>query len=73
MKPEYTEVDRCAALFQIVQRRGCKTWRDFEQELSRFIVFCGRSPMVSKFVAMIACVFTMAMVNTKVFNSNIRI
>ena len=47
VKPDSTEVDRCVALFQIIQRRGCKTWRDFEQEFSRFIIFCGRHPMVS--------------------------
>ena len=47
VKPDCTEVDRCVSLFQIIQRRGCKTWRDFEQEFSRFSVFCGRSPMVS--------------------------
>ena len=48
VKPDCTEVDRCVALFQIIQRRGCKTWRDFEHEFSRFSVFCGRSPMVSQ-------------------------
>ena len=47
VKPDCTEVDRCVALFQIIQRRGCKTWRDFEQEFSRFSIFCGRHPMVS--------------------------
>ena len=48
VKPDCTEVDRCVALFQIVQRRGCMTWRDFGMEFSRFSVFCGRSPMVSQ-------------------------
>ena len=48
VKPDCTEVDRCVALFQIIQRRGCKTWRDFEEEFSRFSVFCGRNPMVSE-------------------------
>ena len=47
VKPDCTEVDRCVALFQIIQRRGCKTWRDFEQEFSRFSIFCGRHPIVS--------------------------
>ena len=47
VKSDCTEVDRCVALFQIIQRRGCKTWRDFEQEFSRFSIFCGRHPMVS--------------------------
>ena len=47
VKPDCTEVDRCVALFQIIQRRGCKTWRDFEQEFSRFSIFCGRNPVVS--------------------------
>ena len=48
VKPDCTEVDRCVALFQIIQRRGCKTWRDFEQEFSRFSIFCGRDPRVSQ-------------------------
>ena len=48
VKPDCTEVDRCVALFQIVQRRGCKTWRDFEHEFSRFSIFCGRDPRVSQ-------------------------
>ena len=48
VKPDCTEVDRCVALFHIIQRRGCKTWRDFEEEFSRFSVFCGRNPMVSE-------------------------
>ena len=47
VKPDCTEVDRCVSLFQIIQRRGCKTWRDFEQEFSRYSIFCGRHPMVS--------------------------
>ena len=41
-----SQVSRCIALFQILQRRGCKTWRDFEHEFSRFSIFCGRNPMV---------------------------
>ena len=48
-KPDYTEVKRCVALFQIVRRRGCKTWRDFEQQFSQFSIFCGRNPVVSEF------------------------
>ena len=48
VKPDCTEVDRCVALFQIIQRRGCKTWRDFGQEFSKFSIFCGRYPKVSK-------------------------
>ena len=47
VKSDSTEVDRCVALFQIIQRRGCKTWRDFEQEFSKFSIFCGRHPVVS--------------------------
>ena len=47
VKPNCTDVDRFARLLLIVQRRGCKTWRDFEQEFSRFSIFCGRNPMVS--------------------------
>ena len=48
VKPDCSEVDRCVALFQIVQRRGCKTWGDFEHEFSRFSIFCGWDPMVSQ-------------------------
>ena len=47
VKPNCTDVDRFAHLLLIVQRRGCKTWRNFEQEFSRFSIFCGRNPMVS--------------------------
>ena len=47
VKPNCTDVNRFAHLLLIVQRRGCKTWRDFEQEFSRFSIFCGRNPMVS--------------------------
>ena len=50
VKPDCTEVDRCVALFQIIQRRGCKTWRDFEEEFSRFSIFCGRNPISSEIV-----------------------
>ena len=40
MKADCTEVERCVALFHILQRRGrFKTWRDFQQEFSRFSVF----------------------------------
>ena len=36
-----TEVKRCVTLFHILQRRGrFKTWRDFQQEFSRFSIFC---------------------------------
>ena len=42
-----SQVSRCIALFQVLQRRGCKTWRDFEREFSRFSIFCGRNPMVT--------------------------
>ena len=38
---------KCIALFEVLQRRGCKTWRDFEREFSRFSIFCGRNPMVT--------------------------
>ena len=41
------QLERCVALFQILQKRGCKTWRDFEREFSRFSIFCGRNPLVS--------------------------
>ena len=62
VKPDCTEVDRCVAMFQIIQRRGCKTWRDFEQEFSRFSIFCGRHPMVSLMLQLQEC-FTMVVVN----------
>ena len=46
-KAECTEVERCVALFHILQRRGrFKTWRDFQQEFSRFSVFCEQNPLV---------------------------
>ena len=41
-KAEHTKVaiERCVALFQILQRRGrFKSWRDFQQEFSRFSIF----------------------------------
>ena len=42
-----TEVKRCVALFHILQRRGrFKTWRDFQQEFSRFSIFCEQNPLV---------------------------
>ena len=46
-KADCTEVERCVALFHILQRRGrFKTWRDFQQEFNRFSVFCEQSPLV---------------------------
>ena len=42
-----SQVSKCIALFKILQRRGCKTWRNFEREFSRFSIFCGRNPMVT--------------------------
>ena len=42
-----SQVKRCVAVFRVLQRRGCKTWRDFEREFSRFSIFCGRNPMVT--------------------------
>ena len=46
-KADCTEVERCVALFHILQRRGrFKTWRDFQQEFSRFSIFCEQSPLV---------------------------
>ena len=47
VKPDCTEVDKFVALLQILQRRGCKTWRDLGEEFSIFSIFCGRSPRVS--------------------------
>ena len=41
-----SQVKRCVAMFRVLQRRGCKTWRDFERDFSRFSMFCGRNPMV---------------------------
>ena len=44
-----SEVKKCVALFNTLknsQKRVMKTWRDFEQEFSRFSLFCGRNPMV---------------------------
>ena len=42
-----TEVKRCVVLFHILQRRGrFKTWRDFQQEFSRFSIFCEQNPLV---------------------------
>ena len=46
VKADCTEVERCVALFHILQRRGFKAWTDFEQEFSRFSIFCGHNPMV---------------------------
>ena len=46
LKADCTEVEKCVALFHILQRRGFKTWKDFEQEFSRFSIFCGHNPMV---------------------------
>ena len=49
-----TEVERCVALFHILQRRGrFKIWRDFQQEFSRFSIFCEQSPLVSMTVTML--------------------
>ena len=46
-KADYTKVERCVALFHILQRRGhFKTWRDFQQEFSRFSIFCEHNPLV---------------------------
>ena len=46
LKADCTEVEKCVALFHILQRRGFRTWKDFEQEFSRFSIFCGHIPMV---------------------------
>ena len=47
VKDDYTKVERCVALFHILQRRGrFKTWRDFQQEFSRFSIFCEQNPLV---------------------------
>ena len=42
-----SQVKRSVAMFRVLQRRGCNTWRDFEREFSRFSIFCGRNPMVT--------------------------
>ena len=46
-RDERTEVESCNTLFRILQRRGLKTWKHFEEGFSRFSIFCGRNPMVS--------------------------
>ena len=47
VKADCTEVERCVALFHILQRRErFKTWRDFQQEFSRFTIFCEQNPLV---------------------------
>ena len=47
VKADCTEVKRCVALFHILQRRGrFKTWRDFQEEFSRFSIFCKQRPLV---------------------------
>ena len=46
MGVECTEVGCCKTLFHILQRRGFKTWRHFEEGFSRFSIFCGKNPMV---------------------------
>ena len=43
---ECTEVESCNTLFHILQRRGFKTWKHFEEGFSRFSTFCGRNPKV---------------------------
>ena len=49
-----TEVKRCVALFHILQRRGrFKTWRDFQEEFSRFSIFCKQSPLVRMIISML--------------------
>ena len=59
VKADCTEVERCVALFYILQRRGrFKTWRGFQQEFSRFSIFCKQSPLVSMIISMlIECLF----------------
>ena len=53
-KTDCTEVERCVALFHILQRRGrFKTWRDFQQEFSRFSIFCKHSPLVRMIISML--------------------
>jgi hypothetical protein len=42
---ECTEVESCNTLFRILQRRGFKTWKHFEEGFSRFSIFCGKNPM----------------------------
>ena len=53
-KADYTKVERCVALFHILQRRGrFKTWRDFQQEFSRFSIFSEESPLVRMIISML--------------------
>ena len=46
-RDERTEVESCNALFHILQRRGFKTWKHFEEGFSRFSIFCDKNPIVS--------------------------
>ena len=47
VKADLTEVEKCVALFHILQKRGrFKTWRDFQQEFSRFSIFSEQNPLV---------------------------
>ena len=47
-KADCTEVERCVALFHILQRRGqFERWSDFQQEFSRFSIFCEHSEKVN--------------------------
>ena len=55
-KADCTEVERCVALFHILQRRGrFKTWRDFQQEFSRFSIFYKQSPLVRMIPSVYEC------------------
>ena len=42
-----TEITKCIYLLEIVRERGSGTFRELEQELSKFSIFCGKSPLVS--------------------------
>ena len=46
VEAECAEVESCNTLFHILQRRGFRTWKHFEEGFSRFSIFCGKNPMV---------------------------
>ena len=45
-RAECTEAESCNTLFHILQKRGFKTWKNFEERFSRLSIFCGKNPMV---------------------------
>ena len=41
------EILLCLLLLQILHKRGSRTFQDFQEQLSKFSIFCGRNPLVS--------------------------